>query len=102
MTARIYKPSESAMQSAGASDKWVLEFEPSEQRRIDPLMGWTSSGDMGSQVKLSFESKDAAVAYAAKHGIAAQVFEPAARRLTVRPAGYGGNFSHARKVPWSH
>ena len=102
MAARIYKPSENAMQSGGAPDKWVLEFEPSEQRQIDPLMGWTSSGDMNSQVRLSFDSKEAAQAYAAKHGIAAQVFEPAQRRMTVRPMGYSGNFAHARKVPWSH
>lgn len=102
MTARIYKPSESAMQSGGGADKWVLEFEPSERRRIDPLMGWTGSGDMSSQVRLNFETKEAALNYAAKHGIAAQVVEPAARRMTVRPMGYGGNFSYGRKVPWSH
>ena len=102
MTARIYKPSESAMQSGGAPDQWVLEFEPSERRRIDPLMGWTGSGDMASQVKLRFDSKEAALAYAAKHGLAAQVFEPAERRVAVRPMGYGGNFAHGRRVPWSH
>lgn len=102
MSARIYKPSESAMQSGGAPEKWVLEFEPSESRRIDPLMGWTGSGDTSSQVRLTFESKEAALAYAAKHGLAAQVFEPATRKMTVRPMGYGGNFANARKVPWSH
>ena len=102
MTARIYKPSETAMQSGGAPEKWVLEFAPAERRRIDPLMGWTSSGDMKAQVRLSFESKAAAQAYAAKHGIAAQVFEPPKRKMTVRPMGYGGNFSYARKTPWSH
>lgn len=102
MVARIYKPSETAMQSGGAPEHWVLEFEPAERRRIDPLMGWTGSGDTQTQVKLRFETKAAAVAYAAKHGIAAQVSEPATRKMTVRPMGYGGNFAASRKVPWSH
>ena len=102
MTARIYKPSANAMQSGGASEHWVLEFEPGERRQIDPLMGWTGSGDMSSQVKLRFDSKEAAQAYAAKHGLAAQVFEPAQKRMTVRPMGYSANFAHGRRVPWSH
>lgn len=102
MTARIYRPSETAMQSGGASDKWVLEYEPAEQRRIDPLTGWTGSGDTRSQVKLTFESKQAALTYAAKHGVAAQVIEPAARKMTVRAQGYAGNFATSRRVPWSH
>lgn len=102
MTARIYKPSSNAMQSGPGDDHWILVFEPAERRRIDPLMGWTSSGDMRAQVKLTFESKDAALAYARKHGIAAQVQEPAARRLNIRPQGYGGNFANGRRTPWSH
>lgn len=102
MTARIYKPSENAMQSGGAPEHWVLEFAPEQPRKIDPLMGWTSSGDMKSQVKLKFESKEAALAYARKNGVAAQVVEPVKRKLTVRPMGYGGNFAANRRTPWSH
>lgn len=102
MTARIYKPSGTAMQSGPGAGHWVLEFVSSERRRIDPLMGWTSSRDTRTQVKLTFESKDAALAYARKHGVVAQVFEPTAKRVNVRPMGYAGNFSHQRKVPWSH
>lgn len=100
--ARIYKPSKTAMQSGPADEHWVLEYAPTERKRIDPLMGWTGSGDMNGQVKLKFESKEAAVAYAKKHGIAAQVVEPATRKVNVRPMGYGGNFASSRKVPWSH
>ncbi len=102
MNARIYKPSASAMQSGPGKDAWVLEFAPSERKRLDPLMGWTGSGDMRGQVRLSFESKEAALAYATQHGIVAQVFEPAERKLNVRPMGYGGNFATNRRTPWSH
>ncbi|MEO0718976.1 MAG: NADH dehydrogenase ubiquinone Fe-S protein 4, partial [Pseudomonadota bacterium] len=64
--------------------------------------GWTGSGDMNRQVRLTFETKEAALAYAKKHGIAAQVSEPAARKAIKRPMGYGGNFAAKRRVPWSH
>ena len=102
MNARIYKPSSNAMQSGPGSEKWVLEFAPSERKRIDPLMGWTGSGDTQRQVQLAFDTKEAAVAYAAKHGIVAQVFEPAERKFNVRPMGYAGNFATSRRTPWSH
>lgn len=102
MPARIYKPAESAMQSGGAKEEWILEFDAAERRPVDPLMGWTGSADTQSQVTLRFESKAAALAYANKHGIAALVVEPAERKMVVRPQGYGGNFAFSRKVPWSH
>ena len=58
MTARIYKPSKTAMQSGKArTRRWVLDYEPESAREVEPLMGWTSSGDMNSQVKLSFDTK---------------------------------------------
>ena len=76
MTARIYLPARSAMQSGQAKDKWVLEYEPEKPREIEPLMGWTSSADMKSQVKLRFDSKDEAIAYAERNGIAYRVEEP--------------------------
>ena len=53
VTARIYKPGKTAMQSAKARIKeWVLDYEPEEPREIEPLMGWTASGDMRQQVRL--------------------------------------------------
>ena len=62
MSARIYQPSRNAMQSGqGKTKRWVLEFSQSEVRNIDPLMGWTGSGDTNSQVKLFFETKDEAI-----------------------------------------
>jgi len=101
MTARIYKPARTAMQSGQANTKeWVLEFEPEEPRTIEPLMGWTSSGDMKSQVRLNFETKDEAVAYADRYGIAYQVFEP--KPSPRRIMSYSDNFAFNRRSPWTH
>ena len=79
MSARIYKPAKTAMQSGQAGTKaWALDFEPEEPRQVEPLMGWTSSGDTRQQLRLRFASKDEAVAYCERHGIAYQVFESTA------------------------
>src|SRR5260370_4283855 len=76
MMARIYKPARTAMQSGAAKTKeWVLEYEPEQPRQIEPLMGWTSSGDMRQQVQLRFESPEEAIAYCERHGIAYQLFK---------------------------
>jgi hypothetical protein len=100
MTARIYRPTRTAMQSAQAKDKWLLEFEPERPRQIEPLMGWTSSTDMKSQIKLRFDTKEEAIAYANRNGIVYRVEEPkeAARKVV----SYSDNFRTNRAVPWSH
>ncbi len=100
MTARIYKPAKSAMQQGQSKQDWTLEYEPDEPRVIEPLMGWTSSGDMKAQVRLKFDSKEEAIAYAERNGIACRVEEPkpAARRIL----SYSDNFAPNRIVPWSH
>ncbi|MEW5421055.1 ETC complex I subunit [Amorphus sp. 3PC139-8] len=101
MSARIYKPAKTAMQSGRAkTHRWVLEFDPQEPRTIDPLMGWTSSGDMTSQVHLRFPTKEAAILYAEKHGIEFRVEEPNER--TPRRIAYADNFRPDRRFPWSH
>ncbi|MEL6677602.1 MAG: ETC complex I subunit [Pseudomonadota bacterium] len=103
MSARIYQPAKTAMSSGQANTKsWVLEFDPAEAKQIDPLMGWAGSGDMDGQVKLRFSSKEAAVEYATRHGIAYRVQEPQSRRKTIRPRGYGENFAHNRRGAWTH
>ena len=103
MSARIYKPSKTAMSSGLAKTKsWVLEFMPESTSEIDPLMGWTSSGDTQSQVSLTFESKQAAIDYAAENGIDAQVTETKKRKFNVRPGGYGENFATNRRGSWTH
>lgn len=103
MRARIYRPARTAMSSGTANTKdWVLEFAPASARDIDPLMGWTGSSDMNSQVRLRFDSREAALDYAKEHGIDAQVFEPKTRKPNIRPRGYGENFATDRRGAWTH
>lgn len=103
MRARIYKPARNAMQSGTAKTRqWVLEFAPSSPREVDPLMGWTSSSDTQTQVRLKFDSKEAALDYAKDHGIDAQVFEPKTRKPNIRARGYAENFAVDRRSPWTH
>ncbi len=84
MLARIYKPAKTAMQSAGLAKtkEWVLDYEPATPSEIDPLMGWTSSADMLSQVRLYFETKEEAIEYAEKNHIPYRVFDPHPRALS--------------------
>ena len=103
MRARIYKPAKTAMSSGTARTKhWVLEFAKETAREIDPLMGWTGSSDTQSQVRLTFETKDAALEYASEHGIDAIVTEPRSRKANIRTGGYGENFATGRRGAWTH
>ncbi len=95
MGARIYSPARTAMQSGpGNTRNWVLEFEPAAPETIDPLMGWTGSTDTQAQVQLRFATKDEAVAFAEKRGLAYRVYEPKEARL--KPKSYADNFRHDR------
>jgi hypothetical protein len=101
MTARIYKPARTAMQSGHAKTKdWVLDYEPEEPRVVESLMGWTSSGDMKSQLRLTFDSKDEAVAYCERHGIPYQIFE--AKQPARHGLSYADNFAFTRRGAWTH
>ena len=100
MTARIYQPARNAMQAGQAKEQWLLEFEPESPRQSDPLMGWTSSSDMRSQVRLGFDSKDEAIAYAQRNGVAYRVEEP--KTATRKSMSYSDNFRHNRVAPWTH
>ena len=101
MSARIFKPAKTAMQSGEARTKeWVLEFDAEAKREIDPLMGWTSSPDTQSQVRLEFASKDEAIAYAVRNGLAYTVVEPKPRQPVKK--SYGENFKFGRIGSWTH
>lgn len=103
MRARIYQPAKTAMQSGTAKAKgWVLEFAPASAREVDPLMGWTSSDDTQAQVRLRFDTREAAEAYAASKGIEFDVIEPKDRKPVIRPRGYGENFATDRRGAWTH
>lgn len=101
MTARIYKPSKNAMQSGFANSKdWVVSFDLAEPRQVEPLMGWTSSGDTRQQLRLRFATQQEAIAYCERQGIAFQVFE--AKPATRRTISYSDNFSFKRRESWTH
>jgi hypothetical protein len=93
--ARIYRPAKNAMQSGRAnSRKWVLEFEPTMRKEIDPLMGWSGSGDTQTQPKMRFASKEDAVSFAERNGLEFTVQTPEER--VVRGKNYSDNFSPNR------
>ena len=102
MLARIFRPAKTAMQSGkGKTQDWVLEFEPTDARHPDPLMGWTQTRDTeSSQVRLSFETREEAVRYADQHGIAFQIAEPKTPKRIIK--AYADNFAFGRKTPWTH
>ena len=89
------------MQSGAANTKdWVLDFEPEVPRQVEPLMGWTSSGDMRQQLRLRFDSKEEAVIYCERRCIPYQLTEsvPLKRRIM----SYADNFSFKRRDAWTH
>lgn len=89
------------MQSGTAKTKqWILEFEPDQPRSIEPLMGWTSSGDTKQQIRLRFETCEDAAAYCERHGIPYQVSEP--KEPKRRVIAYADNFGYSRRTPWTH
>ncbi|MFC0632720.1 ETC complex I subunit [Brevundimonas balnearis] len=101
MLARIFRPAKTAMQSGKAKTReWILEFEPAAARALDPLMGWTSSTDMNGQVRLRFDSKEEAIAYAETHGIAFRLHDPQEAPVILK--AYADNFAYNRKQPWTH
>lgn len=103
MSARIYRPARNAMQSGQAkSQRWLVEFSPEAQpRSVEPLMGWTSSTDTLNQVKLWFETKEEAIAYAVREGLAYSVIDPPAEGAR-RAIAYSDNFKSDRIGTWTH
>ena len=101
MQARIYSPTKTAMQSGkNKTGEWILEFEPETARKVEPLMGYTSSRDMNSQVKLRFHDLEAAKNYCHKKGITYHVQQPHTPRR--RKNAYADNFAFNRSLPWTH
>ncbi len=101
MSARIFRPTKSATQSgAGRAKRWHLVYAPERPRGVDPLMGWTSSDDMKSQIRLNFDTKDEAVAYAERNAIPYVVEEPAP--AVKRTISYSDNFKPGRVGQWTH
>jgi hypothetical protein len=101
MLARITKPTRTAMQSGNAAaEKWLLEYEPEVRPAADPLMGYTSSSDARRQIRLEFDTREEAVAYAERNGIPYRVSE--AHEATRKKISYSDNFRAGRPQPWTH
>ena len=98
--ARIYQQPKNAMQSGAAKEDWILDYAPASPRRADPLMGWIGSNDTQAQVKLRFVSREEAVAYAEREGIAYDLELPHVRKF--RPKSYADNFKFGRSENWTH
>ena len=88
--AKIYKPTKTAMQSGtGNTKNWLLEFDTLDTG-INPLMGWESSKDTMSEVKLEFSTREQAINYAKKNDIDYYVIEPQKRKIIKK--SYSDNF----------
>ncbi len=93
--ARIYQPTKTAMQSGKAKTRqWVLEYDTADSRFVEPLMGWTGAVGTLGQLVLKFDTREEAVAYADRKGIAYEIEEPQARKLNRR--AYADNFAFTR------
>jgi hypothetical protein len=89
--AKIYKPTKTAMQSGlGKLDKWLLEFK-TKDTDISPLMGWESSTDTLSELKLEFSSKELAIEYAKKNKIKYDLIENNKKKVVKK--SYSDNFT---------
>ena len=84
----------------GKSDEWLVEFEPESKREADPLMGWTSSADTKQQLRLVFPTRQEAVAYAEREGLAYTVY-PETKERMIRKS-YSDNFKWGRADNWTH
>ena len=102
MIARIHRPTRGATQSGRARTKaWLLEYERTEPREIEPLMGWTGSSETTAQVRIAFDTMEEAVAFAEKLGVVYAVEEPAPARER-RGLSYSDNFKTSRVGQWTH
>ena len=101
MTIKIYKPSKSSMQSGqGSTKKWLAEYISDTEQVKDTLMGWNSSLDTKSQIKVFFNTKEQAIEWAKKNNYQFYVEEPHKRKI--KPKSYAYNFDMSRKEPWTH
>ena len=90
---RIFQPARSAMQSGrGKTHRWMLEFEREARQVADPLMGWIGSSDTRPQLRLLFDTREEAVAFAERNNLSYDIQEPRAHK--VRPKSYADNFRY--------
>ncbi|AGF74582.1 NADH-ubiquinone oxidoreductase [Bartonella australis AUST/NH1] len=101
MVARIYSPAKTSMQSGKANTGfWVLQYEPARAKMLEPLMGYTATFDMNSQIKIRFQTREEAVAFAVKNAIPYRVEE--SHEISRRAVSYSDNFRSDRQQSWTH
>ena len=101
MTIKIYKPSKTAMQSGyGNTKKWLAEYMSEVDTSKDTLMGWNTSHDTQTQIKLFFDTKEEAIKWAKKNNYQFYVVEPNKKKIKIK--SYASNFDINRKEPWTH
>lgn len=101
MTIKIYKPSKTAMQSGlGNTRKWLAEYISDIETKKDTLMGWNSSLDTKTQIKIFFDTKDLAIDWAQKNNYQYFVEEPKVKKVKLK--SYASNFDTNRKESWTH
>jgi NADH dehydrogenase len=94
MAARLYQPAKTATSSGRAKTRfWLLEMEPEGRKTVDPLCGWSGSGDTEQQIQLKFPTREAALAYAKRNDIEVRLSAPRSR--IVRPKSYADNFTRS-------
>ncbi|WP_332065520.1 ETC complex I subunit [Bartonella sp. CB189] len=101
MIARIYSPAKTAMQSGRRNSKfWFLQYEPTRAKMLEPLMGYTATSDINNQIKIRFNSKEEAIAFALKNAIPYRVekMNKSMRRIV----SYSDNFRSDRQQSWTH
>ena len=101
MLARIFRPARTAMQSGNAAaEKWIVEYEPALRPSADPLMGYNSSADMRQQIRLEFDTREEAIAYAERNAIPFRLYE--SHEPKPKKISYSDNFRFGRPQPWTH
>lgn len=101
MTIKIYKPTKTSMQSGlGNTKKWLAEYISDSDNIKDNLMGWTSSVDTKSQIKIFFDTRDKAIEWAKHNNYQYFVEEPMIRKLKIK--SYSSNFDMNKKESWTH
>ncbi|WP_455478296.1 ETC complex I subunit [Bartonella sp. B10] len=101
MIARIYSPAKTAMQSGKRNTGfWILQYEPARAKMLEPLMKYTATSDMNNQVKIRFNMKEEAVAFAVRNAIPYRV-EKSSKQIR-RSISYSDNFRCDRQQSWTH
>ena len=100
--ARIYRPVRGAHTSGHRRAKaWLLEYERTVPVEIEPMMGWTGSSETERQVKVTFDTREEAVAFAEKRGIAYEVEDRPPEQVR-QGLSYSDNFKSSRVGQWTH